>query len=78
LGRSNPRDPLRLSFTSAAERLREAVGEMMRMEARRLPDRHRQMLAAIARATVPKRPERHNPRTVKIKMTKYKLKRSAA
>ena len=77
-GRPDPRDPLRLGFTSAAERLREAVWHMMRIDARRLPDRHRQMLAAIARATVPKRPERRNPREVKIKMSKYRLKSYAA
>jgi hypothetical protein len=76
-GRPDPRDPLRLSFTSAAERLREAAWDMMRMDVRRLPERHRLMLAAIARATVPKRPERRNPREVKIKMSNYPRKRCA-
>jgi hypothetical protein len=69
--------PCRLSFTAAVERLREAACEMMRLPAQRLPARYARMLAQIARAVVPERPGRSNPRAVKIKMSKYCLKRSA-
>ena len=68
-------DARRASFTSATERVREATYEMMRLPARRLAARHEQMLIAIARVLVPKRPWRRFPRAVKIKMSCYPLKR---
>lgn len=68
-------DPRRVSFTSALERMREATYEMMRLPTRRLAARHEQMLIAIARVLVPKRPGRSFPRAVKIKMSSYPLKR---
>ena len=68
--------PSRLSFTGAIERLREAAYEMMRLPARRLPDRYARLLFQVGRATVPERPGRKNPRAVKIKMSKFPLKRS--
>ena len=68
--------PCRLSFTAAVERLREATYEMMRLPTRRLPGRYARLLMQIGRATVPERPGRKNPRAVKIKMSKFPLKRS--
>ena len=64
-----------MSFTSATERVREATYDMMRLPTRRLPARYEQMLIAIARVVVPKRPGRSFPRAVKIKMSCYPLKR---
>lgn len=68
--------PRRVSFTSALERLREGIWDMARLPAERLPGRYRHMLTAMARTLVPKRPTRHNPRAVKIKMSCYALKQS--
>ena len=68
-------DARRVSFTAAAERVREATYEMMRLPTARLAQRYEQMLAAIARVVVPKRPGRSFPRAVKIKMSCYPLKR---
>lgn len=68
--------PSRLSFTAAVERLREAAYDMMRLPVQRLPARYARLFAQIARATVPERPGRKNPRAVKIKMSKFPLKRS--
>lgn len=68
--------PCRLSFTAAVERLREASYEMMRLPACRLMARYQRLLLQIARAVVPERPGRKNPRAVKIKMSKFPLKRS--
>jgi hypothetical protein len=68
-------DPRRVSFTSATERVREATYEMMRLPTTQLAGRYEQMLTAIARVVVPKRPGRHFPRAVKIKMSNYPLKR---
>lgn len=68
-------DPRRVSFTSATERVREATYEMMRLPTTQLAARYEQMLTAIARVVVPKRPGRRFPRAVKIKMSNYPLKR---
>ena len=69
-------DPRRVNFTSATERVREATFEMMRLPTTRLAERYEQMLAAIARVVVPKRPGRSFPRAVKIKMSCCPLKRT--
>jgi hypothetical protein len=68
--------PRRLSFTAALERLREATYEMMRLLTNFLRDRYQRLLKSIARATIPHRRDRKNPRCVKIKMSKYLLKKS--
>jgi hypothetical protein len=65
------RDPLRVSFTSALDRIREATYDMMRMPTIRLAGRYDEMIRATARVLVPKRPGRHVPRAVKIKMSSY-------
>jgi hypothetical protein len=67
--------PRRLSFTAAVERLREATYEMMRLRPERLLERYQVLLQGIARAIVPDRRGRKNPRCVKIKMSKYPLKK---
>ena len=67
--------PRRLSFTAAVERLREATYEMMRLPPQRLPQRYQVLLQSIAGAIVPVRRGRRNPRCVKIKMSKYPLKK---
>ena len=67
--------PRRLSFTAALERLREATYEMMRLRTERLHERYQLLLQGIARAVVPDRRGRKNPRCVKIKMSKYPLKK---
>ncbi len=68
-------DPRRVSFTAATERVREATYEMMRLPTTHLAARYEQMLIAISRVLVPKRPGRSFPRAVKIKMSCYPLKR---
>ena len=68
--------PSRLSFTAAVERLRETTDEMMRLPACRLRARYARMFLQVGRVTVPERPGRKNPRAVKIKMSKFPLKRS--
>lgn len=70
--------PIRLSFVAALERTREAVRDMMRIPARLLAKHFQGVLAAIARQRVPHRPGRNNPRAVKIKMSKYPVKRREA
>jgi hypothetical protein len=69
--------PRRVSFTTALERIREAVRDMMQASALRLAERYHELLTAIGRVRVPLRPSRTNPREVKIKMSNYPLKRPA-
>lgn len=71
-------EPHRLSFTAALERIREAVHDMSRLRTVLLPSRYRELLASIARAVLPSRPGRHNPRVVKVKMSKFRVKQSVA
>ena len=70
--------PSRLSFTAALERTREAIWDMMRLSTRSLPDRYKRLLEVIRRARLPLRPPRSNPREVRVKMSKYRLKRRNA
>ena len=67
--------PRRVSFTSALERIREAVRDMMQAATSRLMQRYARLLIAITRVLVPLRPGRTNPREVKVKMSGYPLKR---
>ena len=67
---------LRLSYTATIERIREATRDMMRTRTVLLRERYDEMLQAITRSKVPKRPDRHNPRAVKMKMSRYPLKRT--
>lgn len=70
--------PTRLSFTAAVERIRDAVRDMMQLPTSRLIDRYTRLLTSIGREAVPKRPGRCFPRAVKVKMSKYPVKRRAA
>jgi Insertion element 4 transposase N-terminal/Transposase DDE domain len=66
---------VRVSFTAAVERIRESVHEMMWASRRGMQARRTKMLCRIARAIVPQRPGRRNPRIVKVQMSKYTVKR---
>jgi len=69
--------PRRVSFTTALERIREAVRDMMQADTLRLAERYHRLLAAITRVLVPLRPDRTNPREVKITRSRYPVKRVA-
>ena len=68
-------EPSRISFVAALERVREAVQDMQLLPTARLRNRYRRMIDAIARSVVPLRPGRHVPRGVRVKMSKYRLKK---
>jgi hypothetical protein len=70
--------PRRLSFIAALERTREAVRDMMQLPTSRLVERYDRLLRSIGREIVPFRPGRHHPRAVKVKMSKYQVKRYVA
>jgi tRNA A37 threonylcarbamoyladenosine dehydratase len=74
-GASTRTDPVRLSFTSALERVRDTLNEMMRAPTRKLLACYNRMIKQIARNKVPKRPGRKNERAVKIKLSQYPVKR---
>lgn len=67
--------PRRVSFTAALERIREAVRDMMQAATLRLAERYHRLLTAITRVLVPLRPDRNNPREVKVKQSRYPVKR---
>ncbi len=65
--------PLRLSFTTTLERVRECMRDIVLCR-RPTGLRIRLMRNAIGRVLVPRRPDRKFPRAVKIKMSAYPLK----
>ncbi|HYM61511.1 MAG TPA: IS4 family transposase [Thermoanaerobaculia bacterium] len=65
------KDPCRLSFVGALERVREAIHEMARLPVQRLRPRYERLLRTIAAAEVPARPGRSAPRAVKVKYSSY-------
>jgi hypothetical protein len=67
--------PLRISFVGALARIREAVPRMASAPARMLPSLYRTLIKAISGCMLPPRRERKNPRAVKIKMSKYPLRK---
>jgi len=67
-------DPRRISFTAALKTIRKHTLKMMAQPVAKLALLYRQALEAIARAQVPKRSERRNPREVKVKMSQYRVK----
>jgi len=73
--RGEPVEPLRLSFTTTLERLREAIRDMMRLPPSQLADRFAALRSAVIRAHVVPRPGRSYPRAVRVKMSNYPLKR---
>ena len=70
--------PRRVSFTVALERIREAVRDMMQAATLRLAERYHQLLIAVARVQVPRRPDRSNPREVRVRRSRYPLKYAPA
>lgn len=71
-------EPTRLSFVGTLERLREYLREAV-LDPEMTPQRRRHLMRlAIFRSQSPKRPHRHYPRAVKVKMSGYPLKRNVA
>lgn len=67
--------PLRISFVSALARVREAVPRMASAPTRLLPALYRDLIRSISRCVLPPRRKRKNPREVKVKMSKYPLRK---
>ena len=74
-GKANNVDPLRISFVASLQRVREANYEMNRLPSCQLPPRYAELLGSVARILVPLRPGRRVRREVKVKMSKYPVKR---
>jgi hypothetical protein len=70
-------DPDRLSFTNAVQVIRDAIPEFQMTTPEQLPRLYQRLLNDIARHRLPERDNRSNPRVVKRKMSKFKLKRAA-
>jgi hypothetical protein len=68
-------DPDRLSFTNAVQIIREALPEFQMTTPAQLPRLYHRLLNDIARHRLPERENRSNPRVVKRKMSKFKVKR---
>ncbi len=71
--RSAQVEPRRLSFTACVERIREAIPALGTARTDALPRLYRQLLHNLSQILVPERPGRHDPRAVKIKMSKFPL-----
>ncbi len=65
----------RLSYTATIERVRETTRDMMQLRGIYLHERYQRTLKAVARSEIPERPNRHVRRCVKMKMSRYPLKR---
>jgi len=68
-------DPDRLSFINAVRIIRDAISEFQMTAPEQLPRLFQRLLNDIARHRLPERDNRSNPRVVKRKMSKFKLKR---
>jgi hypothetical protein len=68
-------DPDRLSFTNALRLVCDAVAEFQMAAVEQRPQLYRRLLDDIARYRLPQRKPRTNPRVVKRKMSKFRLKR---
>lgn len=68
-------DPHRLSFTNALHIIRDAVSDFQMTAPHQLPRLYQRLLNDIAGHRLPEREGRSNPRVVKRKMSKFKLKR---
>lgn len=68
-------DPDQISFSGAIRVLQQAVPEFQMTTPEQLPALYQRLLRDIGRKTIPKRRLRSNPRLVKRKMSKFKLKR---
>ncbi len=69
-------DPDRLSFAHAVEVLRDAIAEAQMVAREQIEALLARWLRDIARKRLPERRARFNPRVVKQKMSKFKLKRA--
>lgn len=69
-------DPDRLSFIGAVRILQNAVPEFQMTAPEQLPALYQRLLRDIGRKRLPPRRLRSNPRVVKRKMSKFKLKRA--
>jgi len=67
--------PDRLSFTNAVRIIQDAISEFQTTAPEQLPQLYQRLLNDIARHRLPERENRINPRVVKRKMSKFKLKR---
>ena len=68
-------DPDRLSFINALRIVCDAIPEFQMTAPEQLPRLYQRLLNDIARYRLPERDNRANPRVVKRKMSKFKLKR---
>ena len=68
-------DPDRLSFINAVRIIREAIPEFQMTTPEQLPRLYRRLLNDVARHRLPERENRSNPRVIKRKMSRFKLKR---
>ena len=68
-------DPDRLSFVNAVRIIADAVAEFQMTTPEQWPRLYQRLLNDIARYRLPERENRSNPRVVKRKMSKFKLKR---
>lgn len=71
----NGLDPDRLSFINALRIIRDAIPEFQMTTPEQLTRLYQRLLNDIARHRLPERDNRCNPRVVKRKMSKFKLKR---
>lgn len=69
-------DPRRLSFTHALRVVQEGIGLMRNARTEQLPQLYVGLLLQIAAGRLPPRENRINPRVVKVKMSKWKKKRT--
>jgi hypothetical protein len=68
-------DPDRLSFINAVRIIGDAIPEFQMTTPEQLPRLYQRLLNDIARHRLPERENRSNPRVIKRKMSKFKLKR---
>jgi hypothetical protein len=72
---SEPDSADRLSFTHAVNVIQDAIPEFQMTEPGQLPRLYARLLHDIADQPLPGRRRRSNPRVVKRKMSKFRLKR---
>lgn len=68
-------DPDRLSFTNSLRIIQQAIPEFQLVESTQHPALYQRLLHDIAQQRLPARDHRINPRVVKRKMSKFRLKR---
>lgn len=68
-------DPDRLSFTNSLRIIQQAIPEFQWVDSSQHRDLYQRLLRDIAKQRLPERDHRINPRVVKRKMSKFRLKR---